>query len=218
MRETLEIYSTYVIISFHLLNTSSFNNTIKHHTTFFPHNSLHCLVSCPDWKFPSLTLIHLKSFVLLAAKLREACFDPGSVMNGTRLGSDYKMGSMVTFHCEAGYLLQGYSTLTCIMGNSKRPEWDRAKPICQGKPATHYFSLISYHQCRLYLSCCPYIDSVYRNVFELLFLHCVSQHIVVASHREEKQKDTFSMFEAPNCACCLGCWECQLTHIATDCH
>ncbi|XP_067093259.1 CUB and sushi domain-containing protein 3-like [Osmerus mordax] len=65
------------------------------------------------------------------AKLREACFDPGSVMNGTRLGSDYKMGSMVTFHCEAGYLLQGYSTLTCIMGNSKRPEWDRAKPICQ---------------------------------------------------------------------------------------
>ncbi|KAM6968265.1 CUB and sushi domain-containing protein 3-like [Aplochiton taeniatus] len=65
------------------------------------------------------------------AKLREACFDPGTVMNGTRLGSDYKLGSMVTFHCEAGYLLQGYSTLTCMMGNSKRPEWDRAKPSCQ---------------------------------------------------------------------------------------
>ncbi|KAK0145627.1 CUB and sushi domain-containing protein 3 [Merluccius polli] len=68
------------------------------------------------------------------AKLREACFDPGNVMNGTRMGTDYKLGSMVTFHCEAGYVLQGYSTLTCIMGNSKRPEWDRAKPSCQDEP------------------------------------------------------------------------------------
>ncbi|KAJ8013388.1 hypothetical protein DPEC_G00052750 [Dallia pectoralis] len=65
------------------------------------------------------------------AKLREACFDPGNIMNGTRLGNDYKLASMVTFNCEAGYLLQGHSTLTCIMGNSKRPEWDQAKPSCQ---------------------------------------------------------------------------------------
>ena len=49
------------------------------------------------------------------------------------MGTDYKLGSMVTFQCEAGYMLQGYSTLTCIMGNSKRPEWDRAKPSCQGE-------------------------------------------------------------------------------------
>lgn len=54
-------------------------------------------------------------------------------MNGTRIGADYKLGSMVTFNCEAGYLLQGYSTLTCVMGSSKRPEWDRAKPSCQGE-------------------------------------------------------------------------------------
>uniref|UniRef100_A0A1A8B6K6 CUB and Sushi multiple domains 3 n=1 Tax=Nothobranchius furzeri TaxID=105023 RepID=A0A1A8B6K6_NOTFU len=72
------------------------------------------------------------------AKLREACFDPGNVMNGTRLGADYKLGSMVTFHCEAGYLLQGHSTLTCVMGNSKRPEWDRAKPTCQAPCGGHF--------------------------------------------------------------------------------
>uniref|UniRef100_A0A3Q3KHT9 CUB and Sushi multiple domains 3a n=1 Tax=Monopterus albus TaxID=43700 RepID=A0A3Q3KHT9_MONAL len=72
------------------------------------------------------------------AKLREACFDPGNVMNGTRMGTDYKLGSMVTFHCEAGYLLQGYSTLTCVMGNSKRPEWDRAKPSCQAPCGGHF--------------------------------------------------------------------------------
>lgn len=66
------------------------------------------------------------------AKLRESCFDPGNVMNSTRLGSDYKLGSTVTFYCEAGYMLQGYSTLTCIMGDDGRPGWNRALPSCQG--------------------------------------------------------------------------------------
>ncbi|CAB1320458.1 unnamed protein product, partial [Coregonus sp. 'balchen'] len=65
------------------------------------------------------------------AKLRESCFDPGSVMNGTRLGSDYKLGSTVTFYCEPGYVLQGYSTLTCIMGDEGRPGWNRVLPSCQ---------------------------------------------------------------------------------------
>ncbi|XP_051920530.1 CUB and sushi domain-containing protein 3-like isoform X1 [Hippocampus zosterae] len=72
------------------------------------------------------------------AKLREACFDPGNVMNGTKMGTDYKLGSMVTYNCEAGYLLEGYSTLTCMMGNSKRPEWDRSKPSCQAPCGGHF--------------------------------------------------------------------------------
>uniref|UniRef100_A0A3Q2YTB4 CUB and Sushi multiple domains 3 n=1 Tax=Hippocampus comes TaxID=109280 RepID=A0A3Q2YTB4_HIPCM len=72
------------------------------------------------------------------AKLREACFDPGNVMNGTKMGTDYKLGSMVTYNCEAGYLLEGYSTLTCVMGNSKRPEWDRSKPSCQAPCGGHF--------------------------------------------------------------------------------
>ncbi|XP_060679965.1 CUB and sushi domain-containing protein 3 [Hemiscyllium ocellatum] len=64
------------------------------------------------------------------AKLRESCFDPGNVMNGTRLGSDFKLGSTVTYYCNAGYVLQGYSTLTCIMGDDGRPGWNRALPSC----------------------------------------------------------------------------------------
>ncbi len=71
-------------------------------------------------------------FLSRIAKLREACFDPGSVMNGTRLGGDYKLGSTVTFHCDPGYQLQGYSSLTCVMGGTNRPEWNRALPSCQG--------------------------------------------------------------------------------------
>ncbi|XP_078253265.1 CUB and sushi domain-containing protein 3 isoform X2 [Rhinoraja longicauda] len=64
------------------------------------------------------------------AKLRESCFDPGNVMNSTRLGSDSKLGSTVTYYCDAGYVLQGYSTLTCIMGDDGRPGWNRALPSC----------------------------------------------------------------------------------------
>ena len=51
------------------------------------------------------------SVSLCPAKLRESCFDPGVVLNGTRLGSDYKLGSTVTFYCEAGYVLQVQKTM-----------------------------------------------------------------------------------------------------------
>uniref|UniRef100_A0A673CRR4 CUB and Sushi multiple domains 3a n=1 Tax=Sphaeramia orbicularis TaxID=375764 RepID=A0A673CRR4_9TELE len=119
-----------------------------------PDSSAHLIGSFQDSKLPE-KIESTSNFMYLAfrsdgsvsytgfhleykAKLREACFDPGNVMNGTRMGSDYKLGSMVTFHCEAGYLLQGYSTLTCVMGNSKRPEWDRAKPSCQAPCGGHF--------------------------------------------------------------------------------
>uniref|UniRef100_A0AAR2IVV0 CUB and Sushi multiple domains 3a n=1 Tax=Pygocentrus nattereri TaxID=42514 RepID=A0AAR2IVV0_PYGNA len=112
-----------------------------------PHTNSHLIGTFQDSKLPekiesssnvmhiafrsdgsvSYTGFHLE----YKAKLREACFDPGSVMNGTRLGSDYKLGSTVTFHCEPGYQLQGYSTLTCVMGENNRPEWNRALPSCQ---------------------------------------------------------------------------------------
>ncbi|KAG9478625.1 hypothetical protein GDO78_012335 [Eleutherodactylus coqui] len=74
----------------------------------------------------SFTGFHLE----YKAKLRESCFDPGNIMNGTRLGMDYKLGSTVTYYCDAGYVLQGYSTLTCIMGDNGRPGWNRVLPSC----------------------------------------------------------------------------------------
>ncbi|XP_072007404.1 CUB and sushi domain-containing protein 3 isoform X6 [Engystomops pustulosus] len=74
----------------------------------------------------SFTGFHLE----YKAKLRESCFDPGNIMNGTRLGMDYKLGSTVTYYCDAGYVLQGYSTLTCIMGDDGRPGWNRVLPSC----------------------------------------------------------------------------------------
>ncbi|XP_042194838.1 CUB and sushi domain-containing protein 1 [Callorhinchus milii] len=61
---------------------------------------------------------------------RESCFDPGTVKNGTRVGTDLKLGSTVTFYCDNGYEIVGYSTLTCIMGRDGKPIWNKFLPSC----------------------------------------------------------------------------------------
>ena len=45
-------------------------------------------------------------------------------------------------------------------------------------------------------------------LIEIILALCLATH---------SNSITQGMCEAPNHACCLGCWECQLTHIATDC-
>lgn len=64
---------------------------------------------------------------------RESCFEPGLVRNGTRVGTELKLGSTVTYHCDSGYTLEGDPTLTCIMGGDGKPSWNKPKPICIGK-------------------------------------------------------------------------------------
>uniref|UniRef100_A0A8C6L3G6 CUB and Sushi multiple domains 2 n=1 Tax=Nothobranchius furzeri TaxID=105023 RepID=A0A8C6L3G6_NOTFU len=61
---------------------------------------------------------------------RESCFEPGLVRNGTRLGTDLKLGSTVAYRCDSGYTLEGDPTLTCIMGGDGKPSWNKPKPIC----------------------------------------------------------------------------------------
>ncbi|XP_072269338.1 CUB and sushi domain-containing protein 3 [Pyxicephalus adspersus] len=88
-------------------------------------------ITCIQLAFRSDGSVSFTGFHLeYKAKLRESCFDPGNIMNGTRLGMDYKLGSTVTYYCDAGYVLQGYSTLTCIMGDDGRPGWNRVLPSC----------------------------------------------------------------------------------------
>ncbi|XP_060780908.1 CUB and sushi domain-containing protein 1a [Neoarius graeffei] len=71
-------------------------------------------------------------------KPREACFDPGNIMNGTRLGMDYKLGSTVTYECDSGYTTMGPPTLTCIIGTDGKPIWDKALPTCKAPCGGHY--------------------------------------------------------------------------------
>uniref|UniRef100_A0A452HNP9 Uncharacterized protein n=1 Tax=Gopherus agassizii TaxID=38772 RepID=A0A452HNP9_9SAUR len=61
---------------------------------------------------------------------RESCFDPGSVKNGTRVGTDLKLGSTITYYCDGGYEIEGVSTLTCIMGGDGKPTWNQPRPTC----------------------------------------------------------------------------------------
>uniref|UniRef100_A0A671RXC0 CUB and sushi domain-containing protein 1-like n=1 Tax=Sinocyclocheilus anshuiensis TaxID=1608454 RepID=A0A671RXC0_9TELE len=61
---------------------------------------------------------------------RESCFEPGLVRNGTRVGTELKLGATVTYYCDNGYTLEGDATLTCIMGGDGKPGWNKPKPVC----------------------------------------------------------------------------------------
>ncbi|KPP78874.1 CUB and sushi domain-containing protein 1-like [Scleropages formosus] len=61
---------------------------------------------------------------------RESCFEPGPVQNGTRVGTELKLGSIITFYCDSGYVIEGDSALTCIMGGDSKPVWNRPRPRC----------------------------------------------------------------------------------------
>ncbi|KAF3832537.1 hypothetical protein F7725_026202 [Dissostichus mawsoni] len=71
-------------------------------------------------------------------KPREACFDPGNIMNGSRTGYDYKLGSQVSYNCHHGYTTMGGDTITCVMGNDGKPVWDRALPTCKAPCGGQY--------------------------------------------------------------------------------
>lgn len=68
-----------------------------------------------------------------AEKPREACFDPGNIMNASRTGYDYKLGSQVSYSCHHGYIIVGGDTITCVMGHDGKPIWDKPLPSCKGK-------------------------------------------------------------------------------------
>ncbi|XP_072912857.1 CUB and sushi domain-containing protein 1-like [Hemitrygon akajei] len=64
-------------------------------------------------------------------KPREACFDPGNIMNGSRIGMDFKLSSSVTYRCDDGYKLANSATITCVIGSEGKPVWNRALPSCK---------------------------------------------------------------------------------------
>uniref|UniRef100_A0A9J8B4T2 CUB and Sushi multiple domains 2 n=1 Tax=Cyprinus carpio carpio TaxID=630221 RepID=A0A9J8B4T2_CYPCA len=61
---------------------------------------------------------------------RESCFEPGLVRNGTRVGTELKLGATVTYYCDNGYTLEGDAGITCIMGGDGKPGWNKPKPVC----------------------------------------------------------------------------------------
>lgn len=76
------------------------------------------------------------TFMSSSEKPREACFDPGNIMNGTRIGTDFKLGSTVTYQCDSGYKIADPSSITCVIGADGKPAWNRVLPSCNGTYGT----------------------------------------------------------------------------------
>ncbi|KAM9317096.1 CUB and sushi domain-containing protein 1 [Gastrophryne carolinensis] len=71
-------------------------------------------------------------------KPREACFDPGNIMNGTRIGTDFKLGSTVTYQCDAGYKIIDPATISCVIGVDGKPAWNKSLPACNAPCGGQY--------------------------------------------------------------------------------
>ncbi|KAM5264090.1 CUB and sushi domain-containing protein 1 [Ctenodactylus gundi] len=89
--------------------------------------------------FRSDASVGLSGFAIeFKEKPREACFDPGNIMNGTRVGTDFKLGSTVTYQCDPGYEIVDPSSITCAIGADGKPSWDRVLPSCRAPCGGQY--------------------------------------------------------------------------------
>ncbi|XP_075718053.1 CUB and sushi domain-containing protein 1 [Rhinoderma darwinii] len=71
-------------------------------------------------------------------KPREACFDPGNIMNGTRIGTDFKLGSTVTYQCDPGYKIIDPATISCVISTDGKPAWNKSLPSCNAPCGGQY--------------------------------------------------------------------------------
>lgn len=94
-----------------------------------------------EQKIRILALMEL-TFISSTEKPREACFDPGNIMNGTRIGTDFKLGSTVTYQCDSGYKIVDPSSITCVIGTDGKPAWSQALPSCNGMRGFCFPSII----------------------------------------------------------------------------
>ncbi|XP_032960426.1 CUB and sushi domain-containing protein 1 [Rhinolophus ferrumequinum] len=89
--------------------------------------------------FRSDASVGLSGFAIeFKEKPREACFDPGNIMNGTRIGTDFKLGSTVTYQCDSGYKIVEPSSITCVIGADGKPAWNRDLPSCSAPCGGQY--------------------------------------------------------------------------------
>ncbi|XP_045432188.1 CUB and sushi domain-containing protein 1 isoform X1 [Pipistrellus kuhlii] len=89
--------------------------------------------------FRSDASVGLSGFAIeFKEKPREACFDPGNIMNGTRVGTDFKLGSSVTFQCDSGYKIVEPASIMCVIGADGKPAWDQALPTCSAPCGGQY--------------------------------------------------------------------------------
>jgi CUB/sushi domain-containing protein len=60
---------------------------------------------------------------------RKLCGSPGDILNGMKIGSDYRYNSVVTYRCDYGYALNGSATLVCL----DTGKWNTTTATCVRK-------------------------------------------------------------------------------------
>jgi hypothetical protein len=70
---------------------------------------------------------------IFPAVLSTDCPTPGDVLHGTIDGSEFSIGSVITYRCDSGYHIDGHtgSVLTAVCGEDN--SWDTPSPACVGK-------------------------------------------------------------------------------------
>ncbi|KAL0171303.1 hypothetical protein M9458_031614, partial [Cirrhinus mrigala] len=59
----------------------------------------------------------------------QRCPDPRPFRNGVVIGSDFGVGTTISFQCLPGYTLLGEASLTCLHGISRN--WNHPVPRCE---------------------------------------------------------------------------------------
>ena len=56
------------------------------------------------------------------------CADPGTPVNGSRIGNSFLDGQTVAFRCQQNYKLVGPLVVRCVAG-----KWNKDAPKCKGE-------------------------------------------------------------------------------------
>lgn len=70
---------------------------------------------------------------LLLVLPSHTCGNPGEINKGVLHGTRFNIGDKIRYNCLAGYILEGHSTLTCIVSPGNGASWDFPSPFCRGK-------------------------------------------------------------------------------------
>nr|KAG5700232.1 hypothetical protein BaRGS_007605 [Batillaria attramentaria] len=88
------------------------------------------MLGCRGPEVPGFSIVYL-----IRQSDNIACDDPGTPLHGSKApGGNYSLGSVVQFQCDAGYRLDGSSSVTCIIGSQGAsgfgPKWSAPIPQC----------------------------------------------------------------------------------------
>ena len=107
----------------------------NHHCNFnllftLPHTCTHTHTCVCTHTTHTHTHTHtlISTYMLISTHVANTCGDPGTPSNGKKVGSDYSVGSQVTYVCNAGFTLRGDRTRQCQSGGI----WSGTLPSCEG--------------------------------------------------------------------------------------